>query len=203
MFSGIVEAQVPVLAVEPRASGLLLRLGRPENFVDVNTGDSIAVNGVCLTVEALDPKSLVFTLGLETLKVTGWDEDFLASKSMNVERSVKLGDRLHGHLVSGHVDSVAEVLAIEDLDGWRRLTISLPPGMRPMIWFKGSVAVQGVSLTVNLVTDDRFEVGLIPETLRRTNLGTLKAGDTVTLEADQMARGLVNWLSTHPGPEWN
>lgn len=203
MFSGIVEAQVPVLAVEPRASGLELRLARPENFADVNTGDSIAVNGVCLTVEALEAKSLVFTLGPETLKITGWDQEFLTRKSVNVERSLKLGDRLHGHLVSGHVDSVGKVVSVADQEGWRRLVISMPDEIRPMVWLKGSVAVQGVSLTVNGVTDDRFEVGLIPETLRRTNLGALETGDTVTLEADQMARGLVHWLSTHPGPRWN
>ncbi len=203
MFSGIVEAQVPVLAVQSRTSGIELRLERPENFVDVHTGDSIAVNGVCLTVEALDPKSLVFTLGLETLKVTGWDPNHLSRLSMNLERSLKMGERLHGHIVSGHVDSVAKILAVEDLDGWRRLVISLTPEMRPMIWLKGSIAVQGVSLTVNLVHADRFEVGLIPETLRRTNLGSLKAGDPVNLEADQMARGLIHWLSIHPGPQWN
>ena len=203
MFSGIVEAQVSVLAVQSRSSGLELCLERPENFSDVSPGDSIAVNGVCLTVESLDPRSLVFSLGLETLKVTGWNQQRLSQSSMNVERSLKVGERLHGHLVSGHVDSVATVLAVEDREGWRRLVISLPAEMRPMIWLKGSIAVQGVSLTVNLVTDDRFEVGLIPETLRRTNLISLKAGDAVTLEADQMARGLVHWLSTHPGPQWN
>lgn len=203
MFSGIVEAQMPVLEIQEQPSGLKVRIGRPNEFSDLRVGDSVAVDGVCLTIEALESELMTFTLGEETLKITGWNGSNLHQRPVNLERSMALGERLHGHLVSGHVDGVATVLSLEDRPDWRQLTLSLPESLRTLIWHKGSITVQGVSLTVNRITPTEFEVGLIPETLRRTNLATLKVGDKVNLEVDMVARGLVHWFASSARPPWN
>jgi riboflavin synthase len=195
MFSGLVEAEVPVLSAFERASGVELRLKLPDFFDDVQIGDSISVNGVCLTVEAVAQGQVAFFVGPETLAVTGWTAELLGQTRVNLERSLKLGDRLHGHFVLGHVDGIGQILQVNENDGWRALTISLPKALRPLVWLKGSVTVNGVSLTVNETSSEGFRVDLIPETLRLTNLGRLAIGDTVTIEVDQMARGLHHWHS--------
>lgn len=196
MFSGIVETTSRIL--ETRQSGPLVSvyLEKPSNFNDLKIGDSIAVDGVCLTLEAFDECRMAFTLGPETLSITGWTADGVQGRAMNVERSLRFGDRIHGHLVTGHVDARAHVLKAEPQGDSLTLTISIPQILRPLIWRKGSVAINGVSLTVNSVTDEGFTVGLIPETLRRTNLNQLTSGSTVLLEADNSARGLLRILET-------
>jgi len=194
MFSGIVEAQVPLKRLKERAQILELRLERPRNFNDLKAGDSIAVNGVCLTVEDLTTDEIAFAVAAETLQVTGWSMEKLGKQSFNLERSISLGDRIHGHLVAGHVDGIGRVVDKVTRGESTELLIAFDEAMRPFLWRKGSVAVNGVSLTINEVEGGKFRICLIPETLRRTNLGALLAGDTVNLEADMMARGLVNWL---------
>lgn len=195
MFSGIVETQTLVLGLKKTPPSAKLSLQRPSNFDDIKNGDSIAVNGVCLTVESFNSESMEFTLGPETLNVTGWDEDLYVGNKVNLERSLRAGDRMHGHLVAGHVDCMGEVKSFEELgDSWE-LWVSFPESFRPYLWKKGSVAVNGVSLTVNEIAADVFQVTLIPETLRITNLNELKVGDRLCLEADSMARALNNYLS--------
>ena len=192
MFSGIVETTARVLQCRARDGVLEVTVERPSTLDDVGRGDSIAVDGVCLTVEHFDEKSLVFGLGAETLRVTGWTEDRLRAKPRNLERSLRYGDRVHGHMVLGHVDAQGPVARVEPLGEGLRLIFTTPEVLRPFVWSKGSIAVNGVSLTINEVTADTFAVGLIPETLKRTNLGKLKAGDAVNLEIDNFARGLVH-----------
>lgn len=195
MFSGIIESTARVLETRERDGVLELTLERPPAFADVALGDSIAVDGVCLTVERFDSASLQFALGTETLRVTGWSATRLKSRVRNLERSIRMGDRIHGHLVTGHVDAQTTIAAAERHGENLRLVIRIPASLRPYVWSKGSVAVNGVSLTVNQVVadseTDTFAVGLIPETLKRTNLGALETGDLVNLEVDNMARGLV------------
>lgn len=200
MFSGIVEFQGRVLAVRRVHNLLQIDVEKPEEFDDLKVGDSVCVSGVCLTVESFDNKCMTFALGAETLQVTGWTDAFLSGAFLNLERSLRMGDRIHGHLVSGHVDGTGEVIAVTDLGGSVLFEVRAPKELLRYVWRKGGWAVNGVSLTVNEVRGDgESESGvvshcLIPETLRRTNLAQLRAGDRVNLEIDTIARGLVALL---------
>jgi riboflavin synthase len=199
MFSGIVEAKTNLLSFTPEnpnpTQATQIIVEKPSEFNDISLGDSIAVNGVCLTVEGFSATTMQFALGAETLKVTGWTAENLKSKPLNLERSLRFGDRLHGHLVSGHVDAMGRVSHSEDLGGSWLLKVQIPAQLSAMVWPKGSIAINGVSLTVNAVTQNEIEVCLIPETLRRTNLSSLQKGDPVTLEVDPMARALQRMIA--------
>ena len=192
MFSGIVECTSSVVAAEERRESLYLTIAKPNNFNDLSIGDSIAIDGVCLTLESFTDAQLQFCVGPETKRVTGWTIDGVIDRVVNLERSLRVGERIHGHFVTGHVDVRSRVLRAEVMGETLKLTIEIPDSVREFIWSKGSVALNGVSLTVNAVTPRDFSVGLIPETLRRTNLDRLKAGNWINLEIDNMARGLVH-----------
>lgn len=196
MFSGIVETTALVQSARRDGEVMRLWVRKPSDFSDLNRGDSIAVDGVCLTLEEQTSEAMLFALGPETLKVTGWTLDGVKERVVNLERSLRLGDRIHGHLVTGHVDARTLVRAVESDTETTVLWIEIPKALSSLIWPKGSVTVNGVSLTVNQVKDGAFSVGLIPETLKRTNLNTARAGSTVNLEADNLARGLVHWAVT-------
>ena len=200
MFSGIVEAKAQVLSAESVGSELLrLTLSRPQDFNDLRTGDSVATDGICLTVERFDDKTMVFALGAETLRVTGWTRESLLGREVNLERSLKFGDRIHGHLVSGHVDAVGTVVSYRDLGGSVELGVKAPKDLLRFVWKKGSWAINGVSLTINGVQDSVVSHCLIPETLSRTNLGSLRVGERVNLEVDMWARGLANFFANKGG----
>jgi riboflavin synthase len=194
MFSGIIESQGRVLSARKAFGGIQIQIEKPIEFSDLKAGDSIATSGVCLTLETQDASSMTFTLGAETLQVTEWEAATLQGSSVNLERSLKFGDRVHGHMVSGHVDALGEVVETQDLQGSLILRIRVPKEYERFIWKKGSWAVNGVSLTVNEVKAGIAEVCLIPETLKRTNLSALKAGSKVNIEVDQMARALMQAL---------
>ncbi|MBX2987409.1 MAG: riboflavin synthase [Bdellovibrionaceae bacterium] len=191
MFSGIVEAVVPALSGEGQNGVFRLRLKRPPEFTDIRLGDSIAVDGVCLTVEAFDADSMSFALAAETLRVLDWRPETALARSFNLERSLRFGDRLHGHMVSGHVDSLGEVVRVRSEGESLFLDVRIQPHLRPLVWPKGSLAIHGVSLTVNAVEKDVVSVCLIPETQKRTNLPRLKVGDRVHIEPDFFARALA------------
>jgi riboflavin synthase len=190
VFSGIIEARASILFVKSGNGLTRICVEQPPEFDDLKLGDSIAVNGICLTLETQE-LGMHFSLGPETLKVTHWQP--VQNETVNLERSLRFGDRVHGHIVSGHVDTTGIVKNIELGEETRTLTIAAPADFAPYLWRKGSVAVQGVSLTLNFVENTIFHVGLIPETLKRTNLGLLKVGDPVHLEADAMARAWFHW----------
>lgn len=173
---------------------MLIEVERPTDFDDLKIGDSIACNGVCLTVARFTKNEIEFALGAETLQVTSWSVSSLVGARLNLERSLRLGDRIHGHLVSGHVDALGVVVGFQDLGGSTRLDVELPKEIAAFVWKKGSWAVNGVSLTINSVQDGVVSHVLIPETLSRTNLGALKVGDRVNLEVDMYARGIVRAL---------
>lgn len=194
MFSGIIEAKSKISSAILRDEVVEIHVDCPKDFKDLSLGDSIAVNGVCLTVEAFSDDDIQFAVAHETLKITGWSVDQLVDRNVNLERSVKIGDRIHGHIVSGHVDAVGEVAESSVLGESLLLKIRFGADIAPYIWRKGSVALNGVSLTINDVENDVMEFCLIPETLKRTNLGDLKAGDSLNIEADFMARGFVRNL---------
>ena len=195
LFSGIVETRSRVLNAQTEGGLVRIQMARPTEFKDLKIGDSVCVNGICLTVERFDDVEMTFALGAETLRITGWTADGLRDRDLNVEGSLRFGDRIHGHLVAGHVDNVGTVLKFQDQGGSVDVDIKAPSAMLPFIWKKGSWAVNGVSLTINEVQGDVVSMCLIPETLKRTTLGDLKAGVQVNLEADLMARGLVHYLA--------
>ena len=192
MFTGIVTDIGEVIAAEPRAQGLAhLKIACGYDPKTIDVGASIACSGVCLTVVARgeEGKRAWFAVdaAAETLRTTtvgGWQR----GTRVNLERALKIGDELGGHIVAGHADGLATVIAREDLTDMARFTLRVPAGLARFIATKGSVALDGVSLTVNEVAGDTFSVLIIPHTLEATTLGRLGAGDAVNLEVDLMAR---------------
>jgi riboflavin synthase len=190
VFSGVIEATGKIAHLKKNPGTVLISVTRPQSFNDLKLGDSVCVNGVCLTVEKFDESLMEFSLGVETLKITGWDESNLLGKDVNLERSLVFGARVHGHLVTGHVEDLITVTGVEDMGGSRVITFALPAERFRFVVPKGSVAINGVSLTVNDVEENSFSVCLIPETLKRTNLGALAVSDKVCLETDYMIRAV-------------
>jgi riboflavin synthase len=186
MFTGIIQAVGRIAELKPVGQSAAVTVDTGDlDLSDVAIGDSIACNGVCLTVTRLVPGGFAVDVSQETLKVTA---GFAAGAAINLEKSLRLADRLGGHLVSGHVDGSGEVATIKLVDGSREVAIRYPAGLGRYIARKGSITVNGVSLTVNTVTTDTFSVNLIPHTLAVTNLKDLKQGDRVNLEVDLVAR---------------
>ncbi|AHI06729.1 riboflavin synthase subunit alpha [Bdellovibrio bacteriovorus W] len=190
MFSGIVESVMPILSSEELSHAYRIKVKKPNEFDDIKLGDSIACDGVCLTVEAFDQETLTFTLAAETIKVLQWTPESWLGKKLNLERSLRFGDRIHGHLVTGHVDSLGKILRAELQGESFFLDVQVQSTILPYVWKKGSVTLNGVSLTVNELVKDVVSVCLIPETLKRTNLGDLKVGSTINVEPDYMARAV-------------
>ena len=191
MFTGIVEELGEVLALEPSADAAALTVLAPGVGRDVSLGASIAVDGVCLTVIDDQPappgRCLRFDVMAETLRRSTLGRS-RPGDPVNLERAVRADGRLGGHIVQGHVDGVALVTSRQPGDGWETVRFDLPEDLARYVAEKGSVAVDGVSLTVTAVGRTWFEVGLIPETLRRTTLGQRPVGAPVNLEVDVLAK---------------
>jgi riboflavin synthase len=191
MFTGLITDVGEVLEIED--AGQLRRFGVACHYeaASIPIGASIAHAGVCLTVVEVarngDRTKISVDVGAETLAVTTL-ASWRAGDRVNLERSLRVGDELGGHIVSGHVDGVAEILARRDFDGMAHFTFRAPAALAKFIAVKGSVALDGTSLTVNAVAGDTFEVLLIPHTLAATTWDARKAGDRVNIEVDQMAR---------------
>jgi riboflavin synthase len=194
MFSGIVESVMPIASSQELSNAYRIQIKKPSEFNDIKLGDSIACDGVCLTVEAFDDTQMTFALAAETIKVLQWDPIKWLGKRINLERSLRFGDRIHGHLVTGHVDSLGSVQRAELLGESFFLDVKVAPSILPFVWKKGSITLNGVSLTVNELNDSVVSVCLIPETLKRTNLGDLKIGSTLNVEPDYMARAIQRSL---------
>jgi riboflavin synthase len=200
MFTGIVTDVGEVIAVEPRAEGLRrLKVVCAYPQDSIATGASISHSGVCLTVvetaAAGNRTAISVDAAAETLRMTtvgSWKR----GTRLNLERAMKVGDELGGHIVAGHVDGVAELVSREDLPDMARLTLRAPRELMRFVATKGSVALDGVSLTVNEVTDETFSVLLIPHTLAVTTFGAAKTGDTMNLEIDLMARYAARLMET-------
>ncbi|MFN7905766.1 MAG: riboflavin synthase [Pseudobdellovibrionaceae bacterium] len=193
MFSGIVETTTELLEVQEGQSICRIFLKRPIQFDDLQIGDSVAVNGVCLTVEMFDSTKMQFSLGLETLQVLQWKQQDWKNRKINVERSLKLSDRIHGHLVTGHVEALGKVLRSDQVGENWFLDIEVPTALLPLIWKKGSITLHGVSLTVNTLEKNILQVCLIPETQKRTNLIEFKKDDSIHLESDYMAKAFYRF----------
>ena len=202
MFTGIVSDLGEVLELEERAEGLRrLVIGCGYDPATIDIGTSIACSGPCLTVVERGRKGngafFAVDVAAETLRVTtagSWQR----GTKLNLERSLRLGDELGGHMVSGHVDGIAELVARDDFVDSAELTLRVPAALARFIAPKGSVALDGVSLTVNKVEGDTFTVLIIPHTLQVTTLGALRPGARLNLEVDQMARYAARLLDAMP-----
>lgn len=186
MFTGIIQTVGQIERVTPMGDDVKLNINCTElDMQDVKIGDSIAVNGVCLTAITFNDSHFEAHVSKETLSVTvGLDKP----NAVNLEKALRLSDRLGGHLMSGHVDGVGEVVFFEPLGDCWKLDIRAPHAISKYISVKGSICVNGVSLTVNTIASDVFSINLIPHTLENTTLQFLKTGSQVNLEVDQIAR---------------
>jgi riboflavin synthase len=199
MFTGIVEEVGTVTAVEPSGDGVRLTVHAPVAVSDANHGDSIAVSGVCLTVVEQGPDWFTADVMRQTLDMsilTG----VAPGRPVNIERATAAHGRLGGHIVQGHIDGTGEVLEVRPGEQWRVLRIGVPAALAPLVVDKGSIAVDGISLTVSAVSEAAdpvpwLEVSLIPETLAATTLGTASPGDRVNLETDILARHVQRLLA--------
>lgn len=186
MFTGIIQSVGAITQAKFIGADVHLSISTQQlDMRDVQLGDSIAVNGVCLTVVNLSEAHFEAHVSKETLSVT---EGLQHTHPVNLEKALRLSDRLGGHLVSGHVDGVGEVVKFESLGECWQLIIRAPHAISKYIAIKGSICVNGVSLTVNQITGDEFSINLIPHTLENTTLKLLSAGSRVNLEVDQIAR---------------
>jgi riboflavin synthase len=195
VFTGIVEELGEVVARTELPDAARLTVRGPLVTSDVAAGDSIAVNGVCLTVVESAGGSFTADVMHETLKRSSLGE-LSAGSPVNLERAVRVQDRLGGHLVQGHVDGTGEVLSVEKAEHWTVVTVSLPDDLARYVVEKGSITVDGVSLTVSAVGHRDFEVSLIPTTLERTTLGRTGVGDAVNLEVDITAKYVEKLLAS-------
>jgi riboflavin synthase len=187
VFSGIIADVGIITRADDRDGGLRLSVATEVlGMDDVLLGDSIAVNGVCLTAVAISGRTFTVDVSRETLNCTVGLEH--QGAHVNLEKALRLSDRLGGHMVSGHVDGVGEVVAFNDIGESWRLIVRAPHQLAKFIAVKGSITINGVSLTVNLVAGSEFEVNLIPHTLEVTTLNELKTGAKVNLEIDLIAR---------------
>jgi riboflavin synthase len=193
MFTGIVEELGTVAELERQSDAVRLTVRAATVLADAELGDSIAVNGCCLTVSERTEHSFTADVMAETLAKTGLGALGTGDR-VNLERAVTAGTRLGGHLVQGHVDAVAHVVRRDPGEHWDVVTVSLPDQLAPYLVDKGSITVDGVSLTVVEVGNDAFTVSLIPETLRRTTLGFREPGDAVNLEVDVIGKYVARQL---------
>lgn len=198
MFTGIVEGIGVIRGKEFRGGVMTLRISLPPPLTEVRPGDSISVDGSCLTVVTVREREIEVELSEETLARTK-APSYFPGKRVNLERALEVGGRLGGHIVTGHVDGVGEVISLERHGGTARLEVMAPEEVARYLVRKGSVAVDGVSLTVNEVWGNRFEVVLVPFTLEHTTLGELLPGDKVNLEADLLAKYVEKLLNLRGG----
>lgn len=187
MFTGLIESLGAVVDVRPEGPGVRINIGAGNLAQEARIGDSVAINGCCLTVVEINGAALSFQAGQETLSRTNLGQLKPGSR-VNLERSLVVGDRLGGHLVTGHIDSLGSLVDRRDDGEWSYCWFSAPAELMRQVAAKGSIAVDGISLTVVEVLDDRFSVALIPHTLSVTTLGSLAIGDTVNIETDVLAK---------------
>ena len=199
MFTGIIEELGEVIDWQPTADAARLTIRGPLAVSDAGHGDSISVSGVCLTVVDRGEDWFTADVMAETIAMSTLSSITTGSR-VNLERAAQVGDRLGGHIVQGHIDGTSTLLSITDGSVWRVLRFSLTTDVAPLVARKGSIAVDGVSLTVSAVGADWFEVSLIPETLTVTTLGRKAVGDAVNIETDILARHVARLAELSSAP---
>ena len=189
MFTGLIQAVGKVAAIERQESSARLEISSTEIAAQIAQGDSVSVNGVCLTVVSFDQSKFAVDVMVQTLNLTSTGSLEVGS-AVNLELATRTADRLGGHIVQGHVDGVAKVVSISADSQWTRMDISIPKSLMKYVVAQGSICVEGVSLTVGELNDpaDQISVWLIPETLANTNLSQKQVGDQLNIEVDVLAK---------------
>jgi len=205
MFTGIIEEIGEITAISPAGDGWRLTVRAPKAAADAVHGESIAVSGVCLTVVGSTPDSFDADVMKQTLDVAALGGASVGTR-VNIEKAMPVGARLGGHIVQGHVDGVGSIVEVRPGEQWSVLRVSLPDDLAPLVVDKGSISIDGTSLTVSAVspadtTAHWLEVSLIPETLAATTLGSREVGDRVNLETDILARHVERLLAFRAAPE--
>ncbi len=198
MFTGLVEGVGEIVGLTPQAEGLKVTVKTPFPAAELSLGESVAVAGACLTVVAIAPPAASFEVSPETLARTTFPLKKVGDR-VNLERSLRLGDRLGGHLVTGHVDAAGGVGQVRSGPAYIQLQIELPAPLGLLVIEKGSIAVDGVSLTVNSIKGAVFSVNIIPFTAGKTTLGALRVGDRVNLEAVLIGKYVARLLGKDSG----
>jgi len=199
MFTGIVEETGEVLGLNRSPEGARLMIRAAEIVPGLRAGDSVAVNGCCLTLTTQNGRALSFDLLNETLQRTNLGK-LAAGAPINLERAMAADGRLGGHFVQGHVDCTSEVLRFEPSGADHRLEVALPPEFAQLVVFKGSIAIDGMSLTIAELGENSFTVWIIPHTIAVTNLRTRRPGDRVNLEFDLLAKYLDRMMTLRGWP---
>ena len=201
MFTGLILGKGTVLEKRSSGSGMIFTLESDFDLTGPEEGESIAVNGVCLTAKNIGSRKFTVDVSPESLSRTNLGKLSVGSK-VNLERALRLSDRLGGHMVSGHVDAVSTVLEKRPVQNFVQFTFRIPAGLGKYIIEKGSIAIDGTSLTVNNCDDKTFSIVVIPHTLEVTLLGTLREGDSVNIEVDLIGKYVEKMLQADPdGPD--
>jgi riboflavin synthase len=195
MFTGLIEAICKVTSVRPAAGGMLLTVDLGNLAVGSKVGDSIAINGVCLTIARLDGNMATFDISSETIARTALGR-LTAPSQVNMERAMKPTDRFGGHFVQGHIDGTATIKAIERNGEFANMKFAASPELLDQMVVKGSVAVDGISLTVAGMDQNGFRVAIIPQTLQKTTLGRAKIGDLANIETDIIVKTIKKQLES-------
>ena len=186
MFTGIIESEGTILELTKKGNDIALTISYDQKiFDDIHDGDSISVNGICLTIEQFSKDKLKFHLSMESISKVA---KFTLDQKVNLERSLKLNDRISGHFVFGHVDGIALIENIEKLNDCEKWDIKVPNNLNKYIAKKGSISLNGVSLTINSIENDVLSVNLIPYTLNHTTFQYNKIGESLNIEIDMLAR---------------
>ena len=199
MFTGIIEEIGTIAEVHPKSSGVTVKIKAETVLEDAKIGDSIAVDGPCLTVRDLEQNAFIADISKETCRRTTL-RSCKVGTLVNLERSLRLGDRIGGHLVLGHVDEIATISGWKNEGSSSIMQVTVSPKVKPYIAYKGSIAVDGISLTIANVLDNKFEVSLVPHTLQVTTLGKKRNGDSVNIEVDVMARYIETLMQNQKPP---
>lgn len=198
MFTGLIEDVGTIVSVRPRGTGREIHIGTTIPLGEVALGDSVAVDGVCLTAEAFTAETMVMVAAKETIMVTTLAKA-RAGRRVHLERALRLGDRLGGHLVQGHVDGLGRIRSNSDGRGSRVIWVELPKELLRYVAPKGSICIDGASLTVNDVQDSAVRVNLVPHTLGATRFGSMRPGDSVNIEVDVLAKYVERLLGGTKG----
>jgi len=195
MFTGIIKETGRIAKIEDNITSRVIKVQCSKILKNLNTSDSISVNGVCLTVTGIDSQGFTCDVSFNTIKNTSLS-DARTGDIVNLEDSLTASDKLGGHFVNGHVDCTASILKIVNTGRFYNIEVELPPEIRDFIALNGSVAIDGISLTVAGVNSDSFNLVIIPYTYENTNLSGKTTGDRVNIEVDMLARYVVNFLKT-------